>query len=48
MPVPQARLGFKDTFACTGPDPETIMDAYGLGIRDIADAALKVLEKKKK
>ncbi|MGD0857015.1 MAG: transketolase C-terminal domain-containing protein [Dehalococcoidia bacterium] len=48
MPVPQAFLGIKDTFACTGPDPETIMDAYGLGISDIADAASRVLEKKKK
>ena len=48
MPVPQAFLGIKDTFACTGPDPETIMDAYGMGIRDIADAASRVLEKKKK
>jgi transketolase len=46
MPVPLACLGIKDTFACTGPDPETIMDAYGLGVRDIADAALKVMEKK--
>ena len=48
MPVPQARLGIKDTFACTGPDPETIMDAYGLGIKDIVDAAWRILEKKKK
>ena len=48
MPVPQAFVGIKDTFACTGPDPETIMDAYGLGIRDIADAAARVLEKKRK
>jgi len=46
MPVHQACVGIKDTFACTGPDPETIMDAYGLGVRDIADAALKVMEKK--
>ncbi len=48
MPVPQACVGIKDTFACTGPDPEAIMDAYGLGARDIADAALRVMEKKKK
>jgi transketolase len=48
MPVPQARLGINDTFACTGPDPETIMDAYGLGISDIADAASRVLGKKRK
>jgi transketolase len=47
MPVPQARLGIKDTFACTGPDPETIMDAYGLSIGDIADAASRVLERKR-
>ena len=48
MPVPQVCVGIKDTFACTGPDPDTIMDAYGLGIRDIADSALRVMEKKKK
>ncbi|MGA2158380.1 MAG: transketolase C-terminal domain-containing protein [Dehalococcoidia bacterium] len=48
MPVPQVCVGIKDTFACTGPDPETIMDAYHLGVRDIADAALKVMEKKTK
>ena len=48
MPVPQARIGIKDTFACTGPDPETIMDAYGMGIKDIANAAWRVLEKRKK
>jgi transketolase len=48
MPVPLARLGIKDTFACTGPDPETIMDAYGLGISDIADAASRIIEKKRK
>jgi transketolase len=48
MPVPQARLGIKDTFACTGPDPDTIMDAYGLGIGDIVNAASIVLEKKRK
>jgi transketolase len=48
MPVPLARLGIKDTFACTGPDPETIMDAYGLGISDITDAASKIVGKKRK
>jgi transketolase len=48
MPIPQARIGIRDTFACTGPDPESIMDAYGLGIMDIADAAAKVLERKGK
>jgi transketolase len=48
MPVPQARIGIRDTFTCTGPDPETIMDAYSLGIRDIANAASRVLEKKRK
>jgi len=45
-PVPLACLGIRDTFACTGPDPESIMDAYGLGVVDIVDAAASIIKRK--
>jgi transketolase len=37
-------LGIKDTFAKTGPDPESLWDYYGLRPEDIAEAAKRVLE----
>jgi transketolase len=46
-PVPLAMVGIHDTFARTGPDPEAIMDAYGMGISDIINAAVSVINKKK-
>ena len=46
-PVPLAMVGIHDTFARTGPDPESIMDAFGMGAADILNAALSVISKKK-
>jgi len=45
-PVPLSMVGINDTFSRTGPDPETIMDAYGMGVSDIIKAAGSVLKKK--
>jgi len=46
-PVPLAMVGIHDAFARTGPDPDTIMDASGMSISDIIDAAVSVINKKK-
>lgn len=46
FPVPLARVGINDTFTRTGPDPDAIMDAYGMGVTDIVKAAITVIEKK--
>jgi transketolase len=45
-PAPLERVGLRDTFARTGPDPETLMDAYGLAVDDVVDAARRVLARK--
>lgn len=45
-PVPLAYVGLADTFAETGPDTETLMDAWGLSVADIVAAAQRVLERK--
>jgi len=37
------RIGIPDTFARTGPDPETLMDAFGLAVEDIVTAAEKLM-----
>jgi transketolase len=46
-PVPMERIGIRDTFTRTAPDPETLMDAYGLGVEDVVAAARRVLARKK-
>jgi transketolase len=46
-PVPLAMVGIHDSFARTGPDPESIMDACGMAVSDIIDAALSVINRKK-
>ncbi|MDD5398582.1 MAG: transketolase C-terminal domain-containing protein [Dehalococcoidia bacterium] len=46
-PVPLYRVGIKDTFARTGPDPESIMDAYSMGVSDIVNAAISLIVRKK-
>lgn len=38
------RIGIKDTFARTGPDPESLMDAFGLSVKEIVDSARTLLE----
>jgi transketolase len=44
--APLERVGIRDTFARTGPDPETLMDAFGLGVDDVVAAARRVLARK--
>ncbi len=39
-------VGLDDTFAGTGPDPETLMDAWGLGVADIVAAARRAVRRK--
>ncbi len=46
-PVPLAMVGIHDAFARTGPDPESIMDACGMGVGDIVDSAMSVIDRKK-
>jgi transketolase len=45
-PVPIEMIGLQDNFAETGPDPETLMDAWGLGVPDIVQAAKNVIARK--
>lgn len=46
-PTPLETIGLADTFAETGPDTETLMDAWGLSVNDIVRAARRALERKK-
>ncbi len=46
-PVPLEMVGIHDAFARTGPDPEAIMDACGMGVSDIVNAADSVIGRKK-
>ena len=39
-------VGLQDSFAQTGPDPETLMDACGLSVQDIVAAVQKVISRK--
>jgi transketolase len=45
-PVPLSMVGIHDAFARTGPDPESIMDACGMGVLDIVNATLSVINRK--
>jgi transketolase len=38
-PVPIRRVGIRDTFTRTAKTPETLMDALGMGVSDIVNAA---------
>jgi transketolase len=44
-PVPIDFVGLADTFAETGPDTETLMDAWGLSVGDIIRAAKRVIKR---
>ena len=46
-PVPLERVGIDDRFACTGPDAETLMDAYGLAVDDVVAAAERSILRKR-
>ena len=45
-PVPIEPIGVRDTFAETGPDTETLMDACGLSVDEIIAAVKRVLKRK--
>ena len=46
--VPVEMVGIPDSFAETGPDPDTLMDAWGMSSQDIVLAARKALVRKDK
>ena len=43
-PVPVERVGIDDTFCVTGPDPDSLLDHYGMGIENIVKKAKTVLK----
>jgi transketolase len=43
LPKPVVRVGIADTFTRTAPDPESLMDAYGLSVEAIVQAAHRAL-----
>lgn len=45
-PVPLERVGIKDTFGESGK-PEELLEKYGLTVKDIKEAAYKVIKRKK-
>lgn len=45
-PTPLTRVGVRDTFARTAPDPESLMDAFGLAVEDVVGAAQRSMTKK--
>lgn len=45
-PAPIEPVGLRDSFAQTGPDPETLMDAVGLSVEDILQAVKRALSRK--
>ncbi|NLE45097.1 MAG: transketolase family protein [Chloroflexi bacterium] len=45
-PTPLERVGIRDTFTRTAPDPESLMDAFGLAVTDIVAAAKQCLARK--
>lgn len=45
-PVILEYVGLKDTFAVTGPDPESLMDAWGLAVDDIVAAVRRAVARK--
>jgi transketolase len=44
--TPLELVGVADVFCRTGPDPDTLMDAYGLAVEDVAAAAKRALARK--
>ena len=46
IPVPMKRVGIQDKFTGTAYDPETLMDACGLGVVDIVNAVKDVMQRK--
>ena len=46
-PTPVEAVGLMDTFAETGPDTESLMDAWGLSVGDIIAATKRALERRR-
>ena len=46
VPVPAVRVGIADTFARTGPSHESLLDAYGMAVRDVTAAVQRAIELK--
>ncbi len=46
QPTPIEYVGLADTFAETGPDTDTLMDAWGLSVDDLVRAGRRVLERR--
>lgn len=46
IPTPLEMVGLNDTFAETGPDPDTLMDAVGMSVQDLVQAARKAAGRK--
>lgn len=45
-PVPLERVGVADTFTRTAPDPDSLMDAFGLAVADVVGAARRAMARK--
>lgn len=45
--APLERVGINDRFVRTGPDPESIMDAFGLAVSDVVAAAHRAIGRKR-
>lgn len=46
-PTPMRRVGIRDIFTRTAPDPDSLMDAYGLAVADIVATAENLLKERK-
>ena len=46
-PTPMLRIGLQDVFARTALDPDSLLDAYGMGSADVVKAIRQVLQRKK-
>jgi len=44
-PTPLEIVGVADVFVRTGPDPDTLMDAYGLAVANVVDAAKRAMDR---
>jgi transketolase len=45
-PTPMVRVGIMDKFARTSLNPDSLMDAYGMGVDDVVNGVKCVIEKK--
>jgi len=45
FPVPQEFIGVRDRFGESG-EPEELIEAFGMGVKDIKKAILKVIKRK--